>query len=92
MGEIDLPERVKMFSDYMEACSAMPAYVEEHQSTPPKASGAHWAQSVLACLVAKCNYDMRDALNVPMSRALADFLKQAETDGAVRILPPEALA
>jgi hypothetical protein len=31
-------------------------------------------------------------LNVPISRALSDFIKQAETDGAVSILPSEAIA
>ena len=92
VGQVDLPARVKMFTDYMEACSTSPPYVEEHQSTPPKASGAHWTQSVLSCLVAKGGYSMEEALNVPISRALSDFIKQAESDGAVRILPAEVFA
>jgi hypothetical protein len=92
VGEIDLSEKVRLFADYMDKCSAAPAYVEEHQSGPPKASGAHWTQAVLASLVSKCGYTMQEALNVPVSRALADFLKQAETDGAVRLIPEEAFA
>jgi hypothetical protein len=92
IGEIDLPSKVKMFADYIEKHSAAPAYVEEHKTTAPKISGAHWTQSVLSCLVAKCGYTMEEALNVPVSRALSDFLKQAESDGAVRLLPEEALA
>lgn len=92
MGAIDFSAKVKMFSDYMDKCSAMPAYVEEHRDTPAKASGAHWCQSVLSALVSKCGYTMEEALNVPVSRALSDFIKQAETDGAVRILPVEAIA
>ncbi len=92
VGEIDFPAKVKLFSDYMDACSVAPPYVEEQQSTPPKPSGAHWTQKVLAALVSKCGYTMDEALNVPISRALSDFIKQAETDGVVRILPAEALA
>jgi hypothetical protein len=90
IGEVDLPEKAGLFSSYMDECSAMPAYVEEHQNSP-KMSGAHWTQSVISALVSKCGYTMDDALNVPMSRALADFLKQAESDGAVRLLPMEAI-
>lgn len=92
LGAIDFSSKVQMFSDYMDKCSAMPAYVEEKRDQPPKASGAHWCQSVLSSLVSKCGYTMEEALNVPVSRALSDFIKQAESDGAVRILPPEALA
>ena len=92
MGAIDFAAKVTMFSDYMDKCSAMPAYVEEKRDQPPKVSGAHWCQSVLSALVSKCGYTMEEALNVPVSRALSDFIKQAESDGAVRILPPEALA
>lgn len=90
VGEIDLGQKVRMFADYMDQCSSAPPYVEEHQSSPPKASGAHWTQAVLSSLVSKCGYTMQEALNVPVSRALADFIKQAETDGAVRILPEGA--
>lgn len=90
-GEIDLPAKVKLFSDYMEQCSAATAYVEEHRQDA-KLSGAHWTQSVLSCLVSKCGYSMQEALNLPVSRALADFLKHAESEGAVRLLPEEALA
>jgi hypothetical protein len=91
VGEIDLPGKVKIFADYIEQHSAAPAYVEEHKTIAPKISGAHWTQSVLSCLVSKCGYTMEEALNVPVSRALSDFLKQAESDGAVRLLPAEAL-
>ena len=92
IGEVDLPSKVKLFADYLDACSVSPAYVEENKDTPSKPSGAHWTQSVLSALVSKCGYTMEEALNVPISRELSDFIKQAESDGAVRILPPEALA
>jgi len=92
IGEIDLSAKVALFSDYMDQCSAAPAYVEEHRDTPAKLSGAHWTQSVLSSLVSQCGYTMEEALNVPISRALADFIKQAESDGAVRLLPAEAFA
>lgn len=92
IGGVDLAEKVKLFSDYMESCSAMPPYVEEGCGGAGKISGAHWTQSVLSSLVSRCGYNMREALNVPLSLALADFIKQAETDGAVRILPGEAVA
>lgn len=90
VGEVDVAEKVKMFSQYMELCSAMPAYVEETK-TGAKESYAHWAQSVLHALVSKCGYSINEAMNAPMSRAMADFIKQAEVDGVVRILPSEAV-
>ena len=76
LGQIDVPAKVKLFSDYLDAHSAAPPYVEEKQSAPPKPSGAHWTQSVLSALVSKCGYTMEEALNVPVSRALSDFIKQ----------------
>lgn len=91
IGKIDFASKVKMFSDYMDKCSACQPYVEEKTDAQPKVSGAHWAQSVLSALVAKCGYDMETALNVPISRALADFLKHAESEGTIRLLPSEAL-
>lgn len=92
MGAIDFAQKVKMFSAYMDSHSAMPAYVEERPDSQSKPSGAHWSQSVLSSLVSKCGYTMEEALNAPVSRALSDFLKQAESDGAVRLIPSEALA
>lgn len=91
IGAIDLGAKVELFASYMDQCSAAPPYVEERgQSSKP--SGAHWTQAVLSSLVSKCGYTMEEALNVPVSRALADFIKQAESDGMVRIIPQEVFA
>lgn len=92
VGDFDLEAKAKIFAEYMDACSVAPAYVEERSDSPPKMSGAPWAQSVLSTLVSKCGYSMEEALNVPVSRALADFIKQAESDGLVTILPAEVFA
>lgn len=91
MGLIDFKAKVGMFSEYMAKHSAIPAYVEEKRDAPPRPSGSHWVHSVLVSLVSNCGYTMEDALNAPISRALSDFIKKAESDGAVRIIPSEAL-
>lgn len=87
-GMFDLAEKAKLFSDYIEAHSKVPAYWEEKREGS-RSSGAHWAQAVLHTLVSKCGYSQVEALNVPVSKALADYFKQAETDGAVRLISDE---
>jgi hypothetical protein len=87
---IEFASKVKLFSDYIEKHSVAPAYVE-HPNDNPKGSGAHWTQTVIQCLTSRCGYTQEEALNAPMSRALADYIKQCESDGAVTILPQEAI-
>jgi hypothetical protein len=91
VGIFDLSDKAKMFSEYIKIHSAVPPYVEEPSDTPPRQSGAHWAQSVIAALVAKCGYSLMEAYNVPMSKAMSDFFKHAENEGSIRLLPVEVV-
>ena len=91
-SKINLAEKIQQFKSYLDSNSVVPPYVEIKRESSGHTSGAHWTHSVLSALVSRCGYDMEQALNVPVSRALSDFIKQAETDGAVSILPSEVVA
>ncbi len=91
VGVFDLNTKAQMFAGYIKEHSAVPAYVEEPMDTPPRESGAHWAQSVIAALVAKCGYTQLEAYNVPMPKAMQDFFKHAESEGSIRLLPQEVV-
>jgi hypothetical protein len=89
VGVFQLEEKAKLFDSYIKLHSKVPPYVEEPSDSPRRESGAHWAQSVIAALVAKCGYTQLEAYNVPMPKAMQDFFKHAETDGSIRLLDPE---
>jgi hypothetical protein len=89
VGVFDLKAKAQMFADYIKHHSELPPYVEEPTDMPPRESGAHWAQSVISALVAKCGYTQLEAYNVVMSKAMADFFKHAENEGSIRLLSPE---
>ena len=91
VGIFELKEKAGLFSKYIEHHSQMPAYVEEPSDTPPRESGAHWAQSVIGSLVSKCGYTQIEAYNVPMPKAMSDFFKHAESEGSIRLLSQEVV-
>jgi hypothetical protein len=91
VGVFGLKEKAELFQRYIKIHSEVPPYVEEPSDVAPRESGAHWAQSVIAALVSKCGYSQVEAYNVPMPKAMADFFKQAESDGSIRLLPPDVV-
>lgn len=90
-SKINLAEKIQQFKAYVDANSVAPPYVEIKTGSE-QTSGAHWTHSVLSALVSRCGYDLEQALNVPVSRALSDVIKKAESEGTVTILPPEVVA
>jgi hypothetical protein len=91
VGVFELKDKAEIFLEYIKTHSVVPPYVEEPSDSPPRESGAHWAQSVIAALVAKCGYSQLEAYNVPMPKAMQDFLKHAENEGGIRLLSPEVV-
>lgn len=89
IGTIDFGEKARLFAEYIALHSKVPAYWEGDSSGDGKKSGAHWSQAVLHTLTSKCGYTQEEAHNVPLSRALADFFKYAESEGGLRLMTQE---
>ena len=91
VGVFNINEKAELLARYIKEHSQVPPYVEKSSDTPAREAGAHWAQSVIAALVAKCGYTQLEAYNVPMPKAMADFFKHAENEGSIRLLPPDVV-
>jgi len=87
-GLFDLPEKAKLFKDYLEAHSTVPHYWEEKSGTP---SGAHWSQCVEVCLRSELGWTEDEIDNQPLSKAFADYFKHAETNGAIRLMTAQEI-
>lgn len=84
LGPVDLPEKCRLFADYVKAHSTAPDYWEERSSD--KKTGSHWAHCLTQTLISKCGYTMEEVLNVPMSKALSDFFQYLESEGNIRLM------
>ena len=91
VGICDIKDKAEMFAKYIRQHSEAPAYVEERPDLPPRDSGSHWAHAMMAALTAKCGYTQIEAYNVPMPKAMMDFFKHAESEGAIRLLSQEVV-
>ncbi len=89
IGMFNFAEKARLFAQYIEAHSKSPAYWETNSNQSQNGAGGHWSQSVLHVLVSKCGYSSEEAHNIPLSKALADFFKHAENEGAVRLMTQE---
>lgn len=85
VGSIDFSEKAKVFAEYVEAHSKAPAYWDT-SAEGSRTAGGHWSQSIIYTMVSKCGYTPHEAYNVPLSKALADFFKHAESEGCVRLM------
>ena len=88
IGEFDLAEKAKLFADYIRSHTEAPAYWVLEEKGSGK-TGAHWSQATITGLVTQCNYTQVEAYNVPMNKALHDYLKAAEESGAIRLMTEE---
>ena len=86
--EFNFQEKVSLFNKYLSEAYHQPAVIFEGQSSE---SGAHWSQVLKVSLV-NMGYTEKEALNMPLSQAFADFYRKAETAGAVTIVTPEIAA
>jgi hypothetical protein len=90
VGIFDISAKAKLFADYIAKHSECPRYWEE-QAGDGKKSGAHWAHAVIHSLTSKCGYTQEEAFNVCLSKALSDYFKHAENEGAIRLMTPEEI-
>jgi hypothetical protein len=89
-GEFDFAEKAKLFARYIAEHSTAPGFWEDTKGETHE-SGAHWSHSVLSVLTGKCGYTLEQAHNAPMSRALFDFYKIAESEGCGRMMTEQEL-
>jgi hypothetical protein len=82
--------KIGLFRAYIDEASRVPQYWEE---TPDdSASGANWAQSLEVVLRGQLNYTEAEIEEGPLSKALSDCFKLAESQGRIRIIADEELA
>lgn len=87
-GVFSIKEKAAILQKYISEASEMPGFVFEEEGSK---SGAHWAQTVKVAVVGHCGYTHDEAMNAPLRQVLADFLKHAESNGAVTILSDEEM-
>jgi len=86
VGVFSLKEKSAMFQSYIAAhTGSLPHWIEPSNGSERK-SGAHWIHSMISCLTSSCGYTIAEAYNVSFGKALADYLKHAENNGAVRLM------
>lgn len=79
--EINIDKCCKLFADYIARATRQPVVIFEDEGKP---TGAHWSQTIYLSLI-EMGYSPRDATNLPLGRAFADFYKHAENLGVLTI-------
>lgn len=86
---LELDEKSELFGRYLTDSLSEPAYIELR----PGGDGAgDWAQNLKITLMTRLGYSEGEVLDMPLSKALADYYKLAESDGFLRLLTAEDLA
>lgn len=88
VGFIEMKEKAELFKQYLESSLHEPAYVE---LKPGGDGSGDWAQNLKITLMTRLGYSETEALDMPLSKALADYFKLAESDGILRLLTPQDL-
>lgn len=89
VGMLDLQDRAELFKKYLSDSLSEPAYIELR----PGGDGVgDWAQNLKITLMTRLGYSEGEVLDMPLSKALADYYKLAESDGFLRLLTAEDLA
>ena len=95
-AEIDADEmfnilsRFKLFSNYLADGYEVPAYLEEQSSD--RQSGSHWSHSIAVMLRSKMGWTEEEVNEAPLSKAMADYFRWAESEGLIQILSDEQVA
>jgi hypothetical protein len=85
VGFFDLAEKTTFFEAYLRASLSEPDYIE----LQPGGSGGEWSQNLKITLMTKLGYSEAEAIDMPLSKALADYYKLAESEGLIRLLTAE---
>ncbi len=85
----DFLEKVALFSRYVKEHTDPPGFWEKDSGGDE--AGGHWSHGILHALTAKCGYSLKEAYNAPLGKAISDFYKYAESEGAGRLMTPEEM-
>jgi len=82
-------DKLALFRAYLNDGMEVPLFWEGDANEDAPTSGAHWTQSVLLVLTGELGYTQSEALNAPLSKALADYFRFAERNGLVTLMTDE---
>jgi hypothetical protein len=85
----DVFEKEGLFSAYLRDGSKEPKFWDENKDGGT--SGAHWAQSIEVILRSELGWTDEEINEAPLTKALADYFKFAESQGFVRLMSDEEL-
>jgi hypothetical protein len=86
VGVVDLTEKAKLFQAYLRQGLTEPDYIALH---PQNDASNDWVQNLKITLVTRLGHSEHEALDMPLSKALADYYKLAENEGMIRLLSAE---
>jgi hypothetical protein len=87
-GLFDFKEKAELFQKYLKSGWKEPLHINLKGGN---ATG-DWSQNVRITLMARMNYTLEDFASIPMSKALADYYKLAESDGVIQLLSEKDMA
>lgn len=87
----DLFFKFSLFKEYLKHGIIIPKYWELETGEKTEESGTHWTHSVLNVLTSELGYSQSEALNVPVARALQDYFRYLEKNGAITLMTDDEL-
>ncbi len=86
-GLFSLKEKAALFQKYLRSGWQEPPHINKAGGR----STGDWVQNVKITLQAKLGYTDDEVMSMPMSKAMADYYKLAESEGAIHLLTPHDL-
>jgi len=86
----NIVEKMGLFKSYLEEGSKAPKYWDE--STDNRQSGAHWSHSLEVTLRGELGWTEEEINESPLTKALADYFRYAESNGLVRLMTEDEIA
>jgi hypothetical protein len=84
-------EKVEAFKRYLADGSSIPWVIMEKQGDA-EVSPTHWSHTIEVMLRSKAGWTLPEIEEEPLTKALADFFKFMESEGAVKLVDPEVYA
>lgn len=88
-NSFNVVEKIKLFNRYIKEGSSVPKYwdLSENDST----SGSHWAHNVEVALRSELGWTKEEIDEEPLTKALSDYFKYAETQGSVQLMSEDEI-
>lgn len=89
IGVYRFAEKSAMFTAYLQASLREPDYI---CTQPTDGAEGDWTHNLKTTLVTRLGYTDTEALDMPLTKALSEYYKLAESEGILRLLTPEDIA